>query len=100
MFEEKLDQQIRFDASLDLSRFIRNPNERGRRFELIALCTHSGTFGGGHYRAYASRDGAWYLFDDEKVTPIKDLSEVDTRQIYLMFYRKAPLTGQAMTGMV
>ena len=63
---------------------------------------HSGGAYGGHYYAYIKsfEDGNWYEFNDQKVTPLKEESDIfntfggsgQSGTAYLLMYRK--ITGQ------
>lgn len=69
-------------------------------YNLCAVCVHTGSMSAahGHYFAYAREaDGSWYLFDDEKVTPVANMeaevqSPVLLRNSYLLFYAKQSRT--------
>jgi ubiquitin C-terminal hydrolase len=61
-----------------------------QKYDLYAVCNHSGTLQLGHYYAYCKRtesDGSekWYNFDDSRITEI-DESEVVTEDAYILFY--------------
>ena len=73
-------------------------------YELYAIMIHSGGAYGGHYYAYIKsfEDGNWYEFNDQKVTPLKEESDIfntfggsgQSGTAYLLMYRK--ITGQEM----
>jgi ubiquitin C-terminal hydrolase len=62
-----------------------------KKYDLYAVCNHSGTLEHGHYFAYCKRtesDGIekWYKFNDTRVTEIIDEREVVTQDAYILFY--------------
>ncbi|XP_065831123.1 ubiquitin carboxyl-terminal hydrolase 32-like isoform X2 [Oscarella lobularis] len=61
----------------------------GHRYNLYAVCVHSGIMGGGHYVTYAKNHKAdkWYIFNDSSCKEI-DESRVDAESPYLLFYER------------
>uniref|UniRef100_A0A7S2K2G4 ubiquitinyl hydrolase 1 n=1 Tax=Leptocylindrus danicus TaxID=163516 RepID=A0A7S2K2G4_9STRA len=55
-------------------------------YDLQAVSNHYGGLGGGHYTAYAKRDGKWYHFDDSRVTEIENEADVVTSAGYVLYY--------------
>lgn len=47
-----------------------------------------GQINGGHYYAYAKRNGHWYLFDDDSVSNLRDGTHLQEKQAYVLFYEK------------
>ena len=59
---------------VDLAPFVestRNTEEK-LMYHLHGVLVHSGDVNGGHYFAFIrpEKDGRWYRFDDDKVTPV------------------------------
>lgn len=48
---------------------------------------HHGTLSGGHYVAYAERDGQWFNFNDEYFQQVSKGTALK-QQAYLLFYRQ------------
>lgn len=89
-FSDKIDMLVEFPIEgLDISQYIANPNSTENIYDLIAVDNHYGGLGGGHYTAAAKNfeDGAWYYFNDSRVTSIKP-EETITSSAYLLFYRR------------
>ena len=67
------------------------------RYELTAIGNHYGNMETGHCKeldwdidtAYCKRNGKWYHFDDDTVTPIKE-SELQSSWAYVLFYEQVP----------
>ncbi|KAK6474905.1 ubiquitin carboxyl-terminal hydrolase puf-like isoform X1 [Huso huso] len=90
------------------------------RYELFAICDHSGVYKGGHYtaRIKSFENGKWYTFDDSVVHKASYLMEQDFTQsvkegkrpcissstAYLLMYRKSetskpdPRSTETVTG--
>jgi ubiquitin C-terminal hydrolase len=62
------------------------------RYELVAVSEHSGSMQGGHYTATgrAVSDGAWYQFDDARVSKAAVPTGLSTAA-YILFFRMLPL---------
>lgn len=59
----------------------------GRKYELYAVCNHSGGTGGGHYTAACrKRDGSWIMCNDDFITEISSLP-LESESPYCLFYR-------------
>ena len=57
------------DATLNLDQYRDTTNRETLSYELTAVVKHAGTTGSGHYICSAKGpDGAWYSFDDERVS--------------------------------
>ena len=103
---DKIDTLIDFPLKdLDLRSVIKHNNWKvGQEpiYDCYAVSNHFGGLGGGHYTAYArwggggekgvgSEDGgssSWYLFDDSRVTPCVDESEVVSNAAYCLYYKR------------
>jgi ubiquitin carboxyl-terminal hydrolase 7 len=65
-----------FPFSIDLAEFLDDSEERPAScvYKLHGVLVHSGDLHGGHYFALIKPDkeGRWYKFDDDRVTPVTD----------------------------
>ena len=90
-FREKLDDRVSFPLEeLDLSpHMLSNSPQKNRvKYELVGVANHMGGLGGGHYTAYTKhfKTGEWWLFNDEKCSRVTDVSQVVSKNAYLLFY--------------
>ncbi|KAH7289863.1 hypothetical protein KP509_30G021800 [Ceratopteris richardii] len=59
----------------------------GARYDLYAVCNHSGSLGYGHYTAQCKdADGLWYSFNDSSVSTLSEPSIVSS-SAYILFYQ-------------
>ena len=73
---------------LDLQNYCIGYDKYKSKYNLIAICNHSGSLGGGHYYAYCRNgSGKWYNFNDARVNEI-DISDIITPNAYCLFYQK------------
>lgn len=56
-------------------------------YDLFGVIEHCGSLSFGHYTALCRDEEGWARFDDEQVTPLREESEVVTRQAYVLFYQ-------------
>ena len=61
-------------------------------YDLCGVANHYGTVSGGHYTAFGRsyRQGAWYKFDDKKVSKLKEI-DVPTEAAYILFYAQSKM---------
>ncbi|KAI9006948.1 ubiquitin carboxyl-terminal hydrolase 5 [Hyaloraphidium curvatum] len=76
----KINDRFEFPDKIDLKGFMSEDAEPGDYvYHCHGVLVHSGDVHGGHYSAFIKpeKDGRWYKFDDDKVTPvaIKDVYE-------------------------
>ncbi|KAH8089290.1 hypothetical protein HD553DRAFT_268229, partial [Filobasidium floriforme] len=95
----KVDTLVNFPTELDMRPYMTD-QLRGDTFDmplemfhyrLTSVVTHEGKLDNGHYWACVNSGHAWFLMDDEKVTPIA-LSRVLAQKAYMLFYAKSSLT--------
>ena len=103
----KAEELVEFPlVGLDLSRFQLEPAKDGvgLTYDCIAVVNHHGGMGGGHYTAYTNHEvsqwggvgapqlsggaGKWNLFDDTRVAPVDDPTDVVTRAAYVLVYQR------------
>jgi len=94
-WRDKLDHEITFPfRGLEMSGFV--PNQRfvnpsaqnnSTSYNLFAFVNHFGGLNGGHYTAICKNPyrKAWYKFDDNYVTELKE-SEIQVKPAYILFY--------------
>lgn len=86
----KVDTKVSFDINnVDLTKCI--TNEKGDKskykYELYAVCNHSGSENGGHYWAYCKRGNEWYNFNDTVVDLISE-DKVISKDNYVLFFNR------------
>lgn len=85
---DKIETLVEFPVhNLDISKIVINKSEQLKKYDLVGVCNHFGTLGGGHYTAYAKNniDKNWYLFDDSSVRKATE-SEVVSSCAYVLMY--------------
>jgi hypothetical protein len=92
MHRQKINALVDFPLEqLDLTSFIKGPVQEGSPalYDLFGVSEHMGVMGGGHYTAVVKncKDGAWYGFDDSKVSSLK-ASDACTPNAYVLFYER------------
>lgn len=77
--------------NLDLSSFVIGYEPETYKYDLYAVCNHSGNVLGGHYTAFIKNaNGKWYHINDTSVTQIEERDVVSSKA-YCLFYRKKTL---------
>jgi ubiquitin carboxyl-terminal hydrolase 8 len=77
--------------NLDLSSFVIGYEPETYKYDLYAVCNHSGNVLGGHYTAFIKNaNGKWYHINDTNVTQLEE-HEVVSSKAYCLFYRKKTL---------
>jgi ubiquitin C-terminal hydrolase len=93
-YTHKVERQVDFPLEgLDLRRYARDEATNDHAlYDLVAVSSHYGGLGSGHYTAFARNDidGNWYEFDDETVTKVDD-SGLIYRAAYVVFYLRRDL---------
>ena len=74
-------------ADLDLSKYIVGYDKNSFKYDLYAICNHSGGVMGGHYWAYIKTNNKWYNFNDTNISEI-NVNKIKTPRAYCFFYRK------------
>ncbi|XP_014219566.1 ubiquitin carboxyl-terminal hydrolase 31-like [Copidosoma floridanum] len=67
------------------------PNNDENVYDLYAICNHHGQdLQGGHYTAFCRNpyDTQWYCFDDTRVEPVTNDTNLVTNAAYILFYQK------------
>ena len=49
-----------------------------------------GGLGGGHYTAFCKNflNKQWFEFNDDRVSPVNDIAELQSADAYLLFYQR------------
>lgn len=96
-FSSKINHFISFPLTgLDMKPFVvkdftkLDPNYSCTTYDLVAVITHHGSVGAGHYVSFAKNyiNGKWYEFNDSWVSEVPD-SYVLNVEAYVLFYRKS-----------
>jgi ubiquitin C-terminal hydrolase len=90
-------------AVFTLMRFVRTPNRtvkittpvriyrnielEGKKLKLIATINHYGSYGGGHYVAFVSRNDKWYCADDSSIREASIDDILNNSSVYIMIYQ-------------
>jgi len=74
---------------LDLSDYVIGYKKEMYKYELYAVCNHSGGVMGGHYTAFVKNaNGKWYHFNDTNVSEVSSVESIISPKAYVLFYRK------------
>lgn len=74
---------------LNLSEYVCGYNPNAYKYELYAVCNHSGGVYMGHYTAFIKNyTNNWYLFNDETISKVENPQKVISPMAYCLFYRK------------
>lgn len=96
-FSAKINNFISFPLTgLDMKPFVvkdfnkLDPSHRCTTYDLVAIITHHGSVGAGHYVTFAKNyiNGKWHEFNDSWVSEVSD-SYVSDVEAYVLFYRKS-----------
>ena len=75
--------------NLDLSKYVTGYNSKQYKYDLYAICNHSGGPMGGHYTSYVkSVSNEWVHYNDTNVSRHLSESKLVTPKAYCLFYRK------------
>ncbi|KAK9497948.1 hypothetical protein O3M35_003843 [Rhynocoris fuscipes] len=86
---DKIDSLVEFPVNdLTLTDYVINTEGPDMKYDLIGVCNHYGTMGGGHYTAYCKNKltEEWYCFDDNSVSVIQSEESIMTSAAYVLFY--------------
>lgn len=75
-------------------------DEHDRKYRLLGIGLHHGSYFGGHYTALSQYDGVWYHCDDHQVQRIDDMSVVckNNRNAYVIIYEADDLALRSSTS--
>lgn len=72
---------------LDLTQYITGEDNKNLMYDLVGISQHFGSMSSGHYTALCKNFGAWYEFDDDRVSKANS-NEVVNGAAYMLFYKK------------
>jgi ubiquitin C-terminal hydrolase len=87
----KLDKFVDYTTEMELPCMAQGT---AARYQLTAVCLHSGGTDGGHYAAMCTSHGHWFYLDDASVTELTDLNSIIQKDAYLLVYRKEDPVGE------
>jgi ubiquitin carboxyl-terminal hydrolase 8 len=74
---------------LNLSEYVCGYTPNSYKYELYAVCNHSGGVYMGHYTAFVKNyTKNWFLFNDETISKVENPQTVISPMAYCLFYRK------------
>ncbi|KAK5576979.1 hypothetical protein RB653_001916 [Dictyostelium firmibasis] len=96
----KINRQVQFDQTLNLSPFMTQPNNHSI-YDLYAVLVHlGGSTSSGHYYCYVKgSNGIWYNMDDSSVSQVS-LNTVLSQKAYMLFYSKRNIDQSINTNTV
>ncbi len=75
--------------NLDLSNYVSGYNAKQFKYDLYAVCNHSGGTNGGHYTSFVkTSNNEWVHFNDTNVERNININKIVTPKAYCLFYRK------------
>jgi len=78
---------------LNLSKYVCGYKPNSYKYELYAICNHSGNVYMGHYTSFIKNyTNNWFLFNDENVKKVENPQSIITPMAYCLFYRKKKIT--------
>lgn len=82
---------VEFDHNsiLDLSEYVIGYNAEQYKYQLYAVCNHSGALEGGHYTAYV-KTNKWYHFNDDSIEELGK-HKIISQKAYILFFKKQTL---------
>jgi ubiquitin carboxyl-terminal hydrolase 8 len=81
---------VNFDheQELDLSKYVIGYNPKQYKYNLYAVCNHTGVMDGGHYTSYVKNaNGKWYHFNDDTIRDIGK-NKIVSQKAYVLFFQK------------
>ncbi len=92
--KEKINTEVKFPLrGLDLKKYIMDKNDTIEKiYDLRCIMYHNGNLGYGHYYSicYNTIHNKWFLYNDERVSEIKE-SDISSKDAYVLFYRRRGL---------
>ena len=92
--KEKINTEVKFPLrGLDLKKYIMDKNDTIEKiYDLRCIMYHNGNLGYGHYYSicYNTIHDKWFLYNDERVSEIKE-SDISSKDAYVLFYRRRGL---------
>lgn len=63
--------------------------EKNIEYKLYGAVCHRGSLNSGHYWAVCNKKDKWYIFDDDMIRPIPNISHQYFTRAYVLFYAKS-----------
>ena len=85
----KNNANVKFYEGLDLKEIIDPETQRAdyTKYDLFAISNHIGSINTGHYYSNIKIGQNWYCFEDSKVYKIGPQIEMNTQEVYTLFYK-------------
>ena len=85
----KNNASVKFYEGLDLKEIIDPETQRAdyTKYDLFAISNHIGSINTGHYYSNIKIGQNWYCFEDSKVYKIGPQIEMNTQEVYTLFYK-------------
>jgi len=75
--------------NLDLAKYVSGYNAKQYKYDLYAICNHSGGTTGGHYTSFVKTfNNEWVHFNDTNIERNININKIITPKAYCLFYRK------------
>lgn len=74
--------------NFDMTTFVVNNDGEKPIYDLFAVSNHFGQLQAGHYTAMCLNDGAWFQFNDHKISAITDEKQIISSAAYILFYKR------------
>ena len=93
---KKINKFVQFPKSFNLRVFVSEnvdtkiPREQqtDHIYNLYGIIVHAGqTWKSGHYYSFVRNEEKWFMWNDEKITEIKDIDRVLKQNAYILFYK-------------
>ena len=80
---------VKFYEGLDFKEIIDPEIQRAdkTKYDLFAISNHIGNINTGHYYSHIKIGQNWYCFEDSKVYKIGPQIDMDTKEVYTLFYK-------------
>ena len=93
-YESKINTEVKFPLrGLNLNQYVIDKDDCIEKiYDLRCIMYHTGDLAYGHYYAicYNTIHNKWFLYNDDRVTEIKE-SDISTKDAYVLFYRRRGL---------
>ena len=82
---------VKFYEGIDFSEIIDTEIQRtnSTKYNLFAISNHIGNINSGHYYSQIKINNNWYCFEDSKVYKIGPQIDMNTKEVYTLFYKLA-----------
>ena len=82
---------VRFYEGLDLEQMMDTDinDNNSKKYNLFAVSNHIGEIETGHYFSYIKIGNNWYCFEDSKVFKVGTHIDMNSRDVYCLFYKRS-----------